>query len=483
MPTIQEIRQQYPDYNDMSDEQLAGALHTKFYSDMPREQFNAKIGLVAQKTDPNIFQRIGQDYDKRQANQAEINQLRATGQQGTASAGLQTLGQGAGMASDIGAEILKTLLPEQAKKDFAGAGDYLAQTDIGKGAGMVKNYVADKYGAFAKENPIAARNIDALGNMVGALPVGGAAGAAGKAALDIPEAVTSTLKARKLAKEAAAAQSKAAVDKEIGSQGYRLSAEENVQFHPEDLKTLDRNLTDLAPPDHASRMIWDSSEAAKSARMLQDTIGTEPLTLNGALSHRNVLNSKIKVATRAGNDNEARQLLQVKDALDKTMMSSDTGTWQAANHSWAKAAAKQDLEDMVSRAEGRAIPANSLDTEINKFLDSRMGKLMPDNERALLQQVTANGVGAKLRKSVAGGLTAKVGTVVGAKVGGIPGAVTGHLIGHFGSEFAKDAAMMAKLNKLDRVYEAIDARQMKTLNTVKRKPPAPYGSDFSPGEK
>jgi hypothetical protein len=46
MPTIAEIRQQYPQYSDMSDTQLADALHSKFYADMPREQFDAKVGLT-----------------------------------------------------------------------------------------------------------------------------------------------------------------------------------------------------------------------------------------------------------------------------------------------------------------------------------------------------------------------------------------------------------------------------------------------------
>lgn len=45
MPTIAEVRQKYPQYQDMSDADLAGALHRKYYSDMPVEQFNAKIGL------------------------------------------------------------------------------------------------------------------------------------------------------------------------------------------------------------------------------------------------------------------------------------------------------------------------------------------------------------------------------------------------------------------------------------------------------
>lgn len=48
MPTIPEIREKYPQYSDMSDEQLADALHSKFYSDMPRADFNTKIGLTTQ---------------------------------------------------------------------------------------------------------------------------------------------------------------------------------------------------------------------------------------------------------------------------------------------------------------------------------------------------------------------------------------------------------------------------------------------------
>jgi hypothetical protein len=45
MPTLTEIREQYPQYSDMSDAALAGALHQKFYSDMPRAEFDAKVGF------------------------------------------------------------------------------------------------------------------------------------------------------------------------------------------------------------------------------------------------------------------------------------------------------------------------------------------------------------------------------------------------------------------------------------------------------
>lgn len=44
-PALAQVRQQYPQYGDLSDEQLADALYAKFYSDMPRAEFDQKIGL------------------------------------------------------------------------------------------------------------------------------------------------------------------------------------------------------------------------------------------------------------------------------------------------------------------------------------------------------------------------------------------------------------------------------------------------------
>jgi hypothetical protein len=44
MATLAEIRQQYPEYNDMSDQQLADSMYTKHYSDMPRDLFDLKVG-------------------------------------------------------------------------------------------------------------------------------------------------------------------------------------------------------------------------------------------------------------------------------------------------------------------------------------------------------------------------------------------------------------------------------------------------------
>lgn len=45
MATLNEIRNQYPQYADMPDDVLANALYKKFYSDIPRAEFDSKVGL------------------------------------------------------------------------------------------------------------------------------------------------------------------------------------------------------------------------------------------------------------------------------------------------------------------------------------------------------------------------------------------------------------------------------------------------------
>ena len=45
MATITDIRAKYPQYSDLTDRELAEKFHTKFYADMPFEDFASKIQL------------------------------------------------------------------------------------------------------------------------------------------------------------------------------------------------------------------------------------------------------------------------------------------------------------------------------------------------------------------------------------------------------------------------------------------------------
>src|SRR6478736_9489838 len=54
MITIAQVRQQYPQYMDMSDEQLSKALHQKYYSDLSYDDFATRIGIKPVEKAPDV---------------------------------------------------------------------------------------------------------------------------------------------------------------------------------------------------------------------------------------------------------------------------------------------------------------------------------------------------------------------------------------------------------------------------------------------
>ena len=104
--TIEDFRKKYPQYNDLSDEQLAQGLHEKFYGDMPFDDFSSKIGLT---TKPATLTERGED-------------ILISGGRGVLS-GLQSISDAFGVDNKASQAIkgadtyLSELLSAQAKKD------------------------------------------------------------------------------------------------------------------------------------------------------------------------------------------------------------------------------------------------------------------------------------------------------------------------------------------------------------------------------
>ncbi len=76
---IAEIRQKYPQYNDLSDEQLAKGLHQKYYANMSFDDFSQRIGLskMPQITDEQreVIQARNKAYEDKQASHLTQNPL------------------------------------------------------------------------------------------------------------------------------------------------------------------------------------------------------------------------------------------------------------------------------------------------------------------------------------------------------------------------------------------------------------------------
>jgi hypothetical protein len=63
MATIAEVRAQYPQYADIPDAALADALHKKFYADLPKADFDVKIGLKPVDNRPTWGQENPRAYE------------------------------------------------------------------------------------------------------------------------------------------------------------------------------------------------------------------------------------------------------------------------------------------------------------------------------------------------------------------------------------------------------------------------------------
>ncbi len=130
MPTIQEVRDKYPQYHDMSDEALADALHGKYYTDMPKEEFYGKIGLApAAQEQPGFIDRAVGNYN------AAVNEGVNNMSEGAASvvapdSSMWQRAKGAGQAALGGLEYVtspinaasKTLVGDPTKNTALGLG-------------------------------------------------------------------------------------------------------------------------------------------------------------------------------------------------------------------------------------------------------------------------------------------------------------------------------------------------------------------------
>jgi hypothetical protein len=179
--TIAQVREKYPQYSDLSDTQLADALHAKFYSDMDKGQFYAKIGLNKDETyitspeqsdEPGFLSKVGDSIVKRAGN---VDTWRAP----------VVLGQAAGAVNDTAVAALESLygfLPEEARAKVKSIVADAMKTSAGQAVAGAVEKGAEKYQEFKGKNPELAKDIEGYANIAGAIPVTRGATVAGSAA-------------------------------------------------------------------------------------------------------------------------------------------------------------------------------------------------------------------------------------------------------------------------------------------------------------
>jgi hypothetical protein len=161
MPTLQDVRQQYPQYQDMPDSALADALHRKFYSDMPRTEFDAKIGFSKPDTATDVAKSAGIGVAK-----GAIGLLGAPGDIGTMA--------GAGTDWAAGKLGITPEATKQFKDQFRGVASYVPQLRpfTQPGSREIQKQVEGVTGEFYKPQTVAGEYAQTVGEFAPAAAMG-----------------------------------------------------------------------------------------------------------------------------------------------------------------------------------------------------------------------------------------------------------------------------------------------------------------------
>ena len=134
---------------------------------------------TAAKKAGGFFQRLGEDLNKRKQNvmsdakefsQGKISsqEYRARGAGQVAGGFTDVVGNVVGTAAKAGFKALPQQRQEALKSDAAA----IVQSKFGQAIGKTASSVASKYGQFRESNPRLAKDIEAVGNIASAVPIG-----------------------------------------------------------------------------------------------------------------------------------------------------------------------------------------------------------------------------------------------------------------------------------------------------------------------
>lgn len=177
--TLKEFRQQYPQYDDMSDTDLAKGLHEKLYSDVPFDEFSKAIGLNAQPEPPPATGNGGFDAFKARLEAGKLKGVNS----GSTMADMGAQFQKGMIQGPVGLmqlpEVAGTWLADKTTQgiDYLLGREHTPAPHYSGGIptpGEVGQMIVDATGiGEAKTTP--GRYMNRIGQFVGTLPVGGPA--------------------------------------------------------------------------------------------------------------------------------------------------------------------------------------------------------------------------------------------------------------------------------------------------------------------
>lgn len=421
-------RQQY--FNDVVAPQIP-----KEHLDIAKKQFDAySTPKSSAPQEPGLMSRIGTDFSNRGTGMAEALLSNMKGEQGLPSTALQIAGGTGGALMDIGTETAKSLTPKfvknGAESGAQGVANAIDSTSTGQRIGdsllQGKNAIEN----WAHENPVAAKNAEALLNIQGAAPAlsgfntvrKGLAEAGDKAALSLAKPAVESL-----SKFEGAVPSEAV--KNSSQNAYKYSENVGGVLHPDNFTNNVLDMIDEAKPQPLPGGGYTDTQKAL-LNSLNDYAGMRdhPMTLEQFQNFDKSLTAKESAAMKdfVPTDN-SRIIGQLQDKIRdrlKNLKDSDViggkegfnALTEDAIPLWSAHTKISDLEDLINRANGTLNPAQAQKSALNNLINSPKFNQYPAATQQAIRKAAQRGsadellgmIGSRLNPIVSNTLTGKV---------------------------------------------------------------------------
>lgn len=421
--------------------------------------------------EPGFFKRIGNDYDQRLQNLEQINLSQVEGKAGAAHTMARQAAQGLGMAADVGAETVKSLM------STAGEGLKITHPGIHEGLVMAKdlagrliepaaNLVREKYRQAVPAGSELDLDLNALGNTVAGvttvIPAAQMTKAAAPVAVEGAQAAGAAIKAAPGAVASGAAKVKNALNPVLPT-ANEIRAEAGKAFKYAD------DVGGVQPPSVRNSMLDDMAKVnPPSPEVPDDAVfrgvldhleknRNQPLTLDAAHRIDKYLTEKIDgtIDKMTGKmDATGYRLSELQDILrDHTYRAAPDQViggkqgyeaWVEGNRLWQKQAQMMDIENIFRRAEFAKNPKEAIQNGFKQLaLNKKRFNGYDDAIKADIEAAAKGSIPANLLSKMSNGLL----TVIGAGVHGVPGAILGEAT-NIAAQKGATALQLSKANKV-----------------------------------
>lgn len=454
----------------------------------PRDLF-AESGISVQPQSPNLFQRIGQDWNSREGQVANIPATDTM-----ASQGLQTLAGGMGFMKDLGTEpvsSLMSILPQSIQNNLSHGGFATPGGPIQNAANISGQLLQNKLDQYAPQNTEARRNINALGTIASSegsiLPlaegaiqgvplVGTIAKSAGDGAIIAGKAAMSPMEGMKNIATGITARAPEEMDQAIqnmksaSSALYKKSEDAGAVFTPQTAQNISDSLNNIIPEAHtaASQKLYKATLDAIGG--LKQDLAAGDVSLQTLDRHRQILGNIAKDITNPNRSQEALVAGDAIDAIDQQVNGLGknnivNGSIEAvdalkqARAQWAKSKKFETVSDVIQQAGGDQAKLKSGFARLYNNDKKMLG--MTEAEKEAIRVASTNNMSEKIMKGL-GRFGIDPGNVYLPLVSEGMGAISGHtmegaaLIG--AGTAARAANKFIARGKAENVLRAIEKR-------------------------